>query len=178
MRLRIARRDRPRCGLHHEPDGDHQLRALIDEELQVRLVVLLRLAGEHQRRRDGQVRVRLAAQIRRQQRAVFLLCEALISARRVPEAGSHDLEPAQGAVVEGLIAAASDVQREAHRARDLLLPATEQREEAAAQRESFHRPALYQGCFTTRPPLITSETRSTADGFSRTFPGTAMTSAR
>src|SRR5437879_2939290 len=33
-------------------------------------------------------------------------------------------------------------------------------------------------CCTTRPPLTTSETRSTADGSCKTLPGTAITSAK
>ena len=53
FRARIVPSHLARGRLHHEPDRDDQLRALVDEEPQVGLVVLLRLALQHDRPGDA-----------------------------------------------------------------------------------------------------------------------------
>jgi hypothetical protein len=148
--VRVARRGRAHRRLHHEPDRDDQLHALVDEELQIRLVVLLCFPGEDQRRRHLQVREGLPAQVGWERRGVLGVGERLVPARGVLEAGGHLLEAAQRAVVERLVAAAADVEREADGVRRLLfLAAAEKRENADAEEKSLHDSSLYSGWATS-----------------------------
>ena len=140
--VRVARGDRARCRFHHEADGDHQLGALIDEELQVGLVIFLRLAVKNQRFGDAEMWKGHPPQVRRQQDPVFGFAEPFVAVGGVAQAGSHDFEAPQRSIVEGLVASSTDVYREPDGVHSLLFPAAEKREQANAQGDPLHSRAL------------------------------------